>query len=103
VKDLAVVRAVRAPVGVEDETDRLVLLLRGREAVFIALPLSRRIVPIAARMRRDRHRQRQAGRHHEREHAPSIEAADPVVVISFIVYSFAEIGASVDGRRAVGS
>src|SRR5207249_2469117 len=40
--------AVRAPVRIEDEADRLLLLLRRRQPVLVALPPDLLVVPVAA-------------------------------------------------------
>src|SRR5438094_2379360 len=44
----AVVGAVRAPLRIEDEADRLFLLLRRRQPVLVALPPDLLVVPVAA-------------------------------------------------------
>src|SRR2546426_11822492 len=44
----AVIGTVRAPLGVEDEADRLLLLLRRRKALLVLPPVDLLVVPVAA-------------------------------------------------------
>src|SRR5262249_55981988 len=56
---------VRAPLGVEDEADRLLLLLRRRERRLVVLPRDPGVVPVV-RLGRGRHPEHERRRENER-------------------------------------